>query len=150
MNVTELYIAVLVGLLLSIAIEEFFGISAGGVIVPGYLSLLCDDLLSIVVVFAIAMLTYLIVEFILPKFVLLFGKRKFVACLLVGLVFKVIADFFVPVLPFATLAFRGVGVVTPGLIANTSSKQGLHITMPAVLIATYLTFGIVQVIMLMF
>lgn len=150
MIITEFYLALLVGLLLSIAIEEFIGINCGGVIVAGYLSLLCDDLVSILVVLVIAMLTYLIVEFVLPKFVLLFGKRKFVACLLVGLVFKVAADFLVPVMPFATLAFRGVGVITPGLIANTSAKQGLHITLPAVLVATYLTFGIVQLLMLVF
>ena len=150
MNITEFYIALLVGLLLSIAIEELIGINCGGVIVAGYLSMVCDDILSLLVVLVIAMLTYLVVEFILPKFILLFGKRKFVACLLVGLVFKVLADFLVPVMPFATYGFRGLGVVTPGLIANTSAKQGLHITLPAVLIAAYLTFGIVQLVMLVF
>lgn len=47
MVITEFYIALLVGLLLSLAVEEFFGISSGGVIVAGYLSMVCDDLLSI-------------------------------------------------------------------------------------------------------
>ena len=147
---TEFYLALLVGLLLSLAIEEFFGVNCGGVVVAGYLSMICDDLLSMAVVFAISFLAYMVVEFILPKFMLLFGKRKFVVSLLVGLVFKVIADFLVPTLPFATLAFSGVGVITPGLIAHTSAKQGFHITLPAVLIATYLTFGIVQGLMLLF
>lgn len=149
MNITEFYIALLVGLLLSLAIEEFIGVSSGGVIVAGYLAMVCDDLLSVGIVILIALLTFLIVEFILPKFVLLFGKRKFVACLLVALVFKVLADFFVPTLPFATMAFRGIGVITPGLIAHTSTKQGIHITIPAVLIASYLTFAIVQGLMLL-
>ena len=67
-----------------------------------------------------------------------------------GLIFKAAADLLVPTLPFATLAFRGVGVISPGLIANTSSRQGLHITIPAVLAATYATFGIVRLLMLLF
>ncbi len=144
---SEFYIALIVGLLLSLAVEEFFGISSGGVIVAGYLAMVCDDLLSVGSVLLIALLTYLVVEFVLPRFILLFGKRKFVACILVGLVFKLLADFFVPTLPFATLAFRGIGVITPALIAHTTIKQGVHITIPAVLAVSYLTFGIVQLLM---
>jgi hypothetical protein len=109
--------------------------------------MICDDLLSVGIVLLIALLTYLVVEFVLPRFILLFGKRKFVACILVGLVFKLLADFFVPTLPFATLAFRGIGVITPALIAHTTIKQGVHITIPAVLAVSYLTFGIVQLLM---
>lgn len=144
---SEFYIALIVGLLLSLAVEEFFGISSGGVIVAGYLAMVCDDLLSVGIVLLIALLTYLVVEFVLPRFILLFGKRKFVACIVVGLVFKLLADFFVPTLPFATLAFRGIGVITPALIAHTTIKQGVHITIPAVLVVSYLTFGIVQLLM---
>ncbi|MBQ9532204.1 MAG: poly-gamma-glutamate biosynthesis protein PgsC [Eubacterium sp.] len=149
MNITEFYIALLVGLLLSLAIEELFGISCGGVIVAGYLAMVCDDLLSIGVVILISLLTFFIVEYILPRFMLLFGKRKFVACLLFALIFKVISVFFVPTLPFATMAFRGIGVVTPGLIAHTSTKQGIRITIPAVIVATYITFAIVQGLMML-
>ena len=150
MTITEFYLALLVGLLLSLAVEELIGVSSGGVIVAGYLSMICDDLLSLGVVLLIALLTYLIVEFVLPRFMLLFGKRKFVACLLVGLIFKAAADLLVPTLPFATLAFRGIGIISPGLIANTGARQGLHITIPAVLAATYATFGIVRLLMLLF
>ena len=149
MVITEFDIALLVGLLLSLAVEEFFGISSGGVIVAGYLSMVCDDLLSIGVVLLISLLTYLIVEFVLPRFMLLFGKRKFVACILVALIFKLLSDFLVPTMPFATLAFRGIGVITPGLIAHTTTKQGIHITIPAVIVVTYLTYGIVQGLMLL-
>ena len=147
---TEFYLAVAVGLIISVAMEEYLGISAGGVVAAGYLAMICDDLLSMAVVLLVSLLTYLVVELVLSRFLLLFGKRKFVACLLVGLIFKVAADLLVPTLPFATLAFRGVGVISPGLIANTSARQGLHITIPAVLAATYATFGIVRLLMLVF
>ncbi|MDD6022788.1 MAG: poly-gamma-glutamate biosynthesis protein PgsC [Oscillospiraceae bacterium] len=148
MNITEFYIALAVGVVLSLLVEEFVGVSCGGIIVPGYLAMICDDVLSMLVVFIIALITYFIVELILPRFVILYGKRRFIACLLVGLILKLVADLCVPVLPFATLAFRGVGVVTTGLIANTSIKQGIHITIPAVLVATYVTFGLVQLLLL--
>lgn len=147
MNITQFYLALVVGLVLGLLVEELLGITCGGTIVCGYLSMICDDVLSMIVVFLISMITYLIVEFVLPKFVIIFGKRRFVACLLVALVLKLIADCCVPMLPFATLAFRGAGVITPGLIANTCSKQGMHITIPSVLVGTYLTFLIVQLIM---
>ncbi len=148
--ITEFYLAVAVGLIISVAMEEYLGISAGGVVAAGYLAMICDDLLSMAVVLLVSLLTYLVVELVLSRFLLLFGKRKFVACLLVGLIFKVAADLLVPTLPFATLAFRGVGILSPGLIANTSARQGLHITIPAVLAATYATFGIVRLLMLVF
>ena len=148
--ITEFYLAVAVGLIIGVAMEEYLGVSAGGVVAAGYLAMICDDLLSMAVVLLVSLLTYLVVELVLSRFLLLFGKRKFVACLLVGLIFKVAADLLVPTLPFATLAFRGVGVISPGLIANTSARQGLHITIPAVLAATYATFGIVRLLMLVF
>ena len=148
--VTEFYLAIAVGLIISIAMEEYLGVSSGGIVVAGYLAMICDDLLSMAIVLLIALLTYLVVEMVLSRFLLLFGKRKFVACLLVGLIFKAAADLLVPTLPFATLAFRGVGIISPGLIANTSARQGLHITIPAVLAATYATFGIVRLVMLLF
>lgn len=149
-TMTEFYLALAVGLLISIAMEEWLGISSGGIVVAGYLAMVCDDLLAMGVVLLVALLTYLVVEQGLSRFLLLYGKRKFVACLLVSLIFKVAADVFVPVLPLASLSFRGIGIVSPGLIANTSAKQGLHVTIPAVLAATYATFGIVRLLMLLF
>ena len=147
MSITQFYLAIAVGLVFSLLVEETIGIICGGAIVSGYLSMVCDDLITMLVVFAITLLVYLIVEFILPKFVILFGKRKFVACILVSLCLKLLADFAVPFLPISTVTFRGAGVIVPGLIANTSAKQGLHITIPAALVGTYVTFALVQLIM---
>lgn len=148
MNITELYLALFVGLVVSLLIEELLGVTCGGIIVAGYLSMICDDVLAMLVVFFIAIVTYFVVEFILPKIMILFGKRRFVACLIVSALLKLVVDLAVPVMPFSSLAFYSVGIITPGIIANTSCKQGLHITIPATLIATYLTFAVVQLIQL--
>ena len=59
---TEFYLAVAVGLILSMALEEFFGISSGGVVAAGYLAMICDDFMSMAVVLLVSLLTYLVVD----------------------------------------------------------------------------------------
>lgn len=146
MDATYFYIALVIGLTISLLIEEHFGISAGGMIVPGYLAMVCDDIPQMLLIFAVSFAVYLIVNHVLPRFVILFGKRKFCATLIVGVIIKLILDLLFPALPFASVAFSGIGVITPSLIANSYSKQGIRYTVPAVLVASYLTFGILTLI----
>lgn len=143
MDATYFYIALVVGLAISLLIAEYFGINPGGMIVPGYLALVCDDLAQMCIIFTVAVAVYLVINHVLPHFVILFGRRKFVATLIVGIIIKLILEQLFPLLPFATFEFRGIGVITPGLIANCCAKQGFRYTIPATLAATYLTFGIV-------
>lgn len=146
MEVSYFYLALAVGLTISLLTEEFFGISAGGMIVPGYLAMVCDDLTQIALIFTVSLMVYLILEEVLPKYIILFGKRKFVAMLLTGMIIKLFLELCFPLLPFSTLEFRGIGIIVPGLIANCYAKQGFQYTVPAVLGASYLTFAIVSVI----
>lgn len=150
MSVTELYIAIAVGLVIGLLVEEKIGVICGGVIVPGYLSLICDDLVYLLIVLLVAVIDYLVVEYVLSHFVILYGKRRFIACLLAGFVIKLALDQLIPIMPITIAEFRGIGIVVPGLIANTSAKQGFHITLPAVVIATYVTFGVVQLLLMIF
>lgn len=43
MVVSEFYIALTVGLVVSLLIQEVLGVACGGIIVPGYLAMMCDD-----------------------------------------------------------------------------------------------------------
>lgn len=143
MEVSYFYIALIIGLCISLLIEEFTGISAGGMIVPGYLALVCDDIPQVLLIFAISIVVYLIVNFVLPHFIILFGRRKFVATLIVGVAIKLALELLFPVLvPFSGVTFRGIGIIVPSLIAGTYAKQGFRYTVPAVLAAAYLTFGL--------
>ncbi|MCH5198145.1 MAG: poly-gamma-glutamate biosynthesis protein PgsC [Oscillospiraceae bacterium] len=146
MEVTYLYVALIVGMAISLLMAEFFGVNPGGMIVPGYLALICDNIPQMLIIFGVSIAVYLIVNYVLPKFVILFGRRKFVATLIVGIIIKLILELLFPFLPFATLEFRGIGVITPSLIASCYSKQGFKYTIPSVLIATYLTFAIVTLL----
>lgn len=151
MDVTYFYTALVIGLFISILVEEFFGISAGGMVIPGYLAMVCDDIPHMLLIFAIAFIVYFIVNYILPKFIILYGKRKFVATLFIGLIIKLILELMFPaILPSTVVLFRGIGVITPSLIASTFSRQGIRYTIPAVLGAAYLTFAILTLLFWIF
>lgn len=149
MDITQFYLAIIIGTVLALLLEEFFGISCGGIIVPGYLSLVCDDLPTILLVFSISFITYYLVNYQISKVMILFGKRKFTITILIALILKLLIELAfssIPVVPFASVAFRGVGAITPALLANTYSRQGIRYTIPACIGVTALTFGIVQLI----
>ena len=150
MEATYFYIALIVGLAISLLIAEYFGVNPGGMIVPGYLAMVCDDLGQMCVIFVVVVAVYLVINHVLPHFVILFGRRKFVATLIVCVIINLFLEQLFPLLPFAAFEFRGMGVITPGLIANCCGKQGFRYTIPAVLVATYLTFAIVTVLFWVF
>ena len=141
MTVTNFYLAIIIGTLISLLVDELFGL-----IVPGYLAMVIDDIPCILLVFAISFIVYVIVNYVLPKFMILFGKRKFAVTLLLGIFLKLVVELLFPVFPFATVAFRGVGAITPSLLANTYSRQSILYTIPATLAATLVTYGVVTLL----
>jgi len=52
MTVTNFYLAIIIGTLISLLVDELFGIQCGGLIVPGYLAMVIDDIPCILLVFA--------------------------------------------------------------------------------------------------
>ena len=146
MTLTHFYLAIVIGTVLSLIVDEVFGIQCGGYIVPGYLAMVCDDIACVLIVFALSLITYLIINYVLPKFMILFGKRKFAVSLIVSIILKLAAEMLFPMIPFASVTFRGVGAITPSLLANSYSRPGIIYTIPATLIVTYITFGLVNLL----
>ncbi|MCT1903663.1 poly-gamma-glutamate biosynthesis protein PgsC [Oceanobacillus sojae] len=142
---SDLYIALVLGVIISLLFSEKTGIVPAGLVVPGYLALVFDQPIFIAVIFGISLLTYVIVTYGLSRIVLLYGRRKFAAMLSVGIVLKLLLDYAYPMLPFEILEFRGIGVIVPGLIANTIQKQGAIITIGSSLLLGALTFVILSV-----
>jgi len=60
----------------------------------------------------------------------------------VGISLKLIFDYFYPVMPFEIYEFRGIGIIVPGLIANTIQKQGVIITLSTCMLLTCITYVI--------
>lgn len=137
---TELYISLVVGVVLSLIYAERTGVLPAGLIVPGYLALVLDQVLFLGVIFLISFATFLIVTHGIGRVTILYGRRKFGAMLATGVLLKLVFDYFYPALPFEVYEFRGIGVIVPGLIANTIQKQGVVPTVVSTLILSGLTF----------
>jgi gamma-polyglutamate biosynthesis protein CapC len=134
---SDLYVALILGVLLSLIFAEKTGVVPAGLIVPGYLALIFDQPIFLAMVLFISLITFIIVNYGVSKFTILYGRRKFAAMLTTGIVLKLIFDYFYPVMPFEIYEFRGIGVIVPGLIANTIQKQGMVITLGSTLLLKY-------------
>jgi len=111
------------GLILGLVFYEITGLVAGGLIVPGYLALYFDQPVRIIATFVIALLTYGIVK-LLSKFVILYGRRKFLAMVITGFFLGWVASKYTTVFIPLSFDIRVIGFVIPGLIANEASNQG--------------------------
>ena len=139
---SDLYVSLILGVLLSLLFAEKTGIVPAGLIVPGYLALVFDQFMFMSVVLVVSILTFVIVKFGLSKIMILYGRRKFAAMLTTGIMLKLLLDLAYPVIPFEMLEFRGLGVIVPGLIANTIERQGVTLTLGSTLLLSGVTFAI--------
>ena len=71
------------GLIVSLLFTEAFGLSVGGMIVPGYLALSFDRPTTVVATIAAAIATFAVVRLI-SKNAIVFGRRRVVLTMLVG------------------------------------------------------------------
>ncbi|MFV5931341.1 poly-gamma-glutamate biosynthesis protein PgsC [Staphylococcus warneri] len=139
---SELYFSLFVGVVLSLIFAEKFGINPAGLVVPGYLALIFDQPIMLLSVLIISCLTFFIVNNGISKWVILYGRRKFAAMILTGMVLKFIFDLIYPLTPFEMVEVSGIGVVIPGIIANTIEKQGVVITLSSTMLLTCITYVI--------
>ena len=148
MNPSDFYIILAIGIVISLLIEEFVGVSTGGMIVPGILASNLENLDILIYIFLLSFMTYFVVDRVLSKHLILYGKRKFTFMVLIAMLFKLIGDQFYPLLPFAAVSFRGVGVVCPALLANTYTRQGIKFTVPAAIISMFIVSALMYFIYL--
>ncbi|MBR3120563.1 poly-gamma-glutamate biosynthesis protein PgsC [Oceanobacillus profundus] len=143
----DIYLAITAGVILSLFYTEFTGVIPAGLVVPGYIAMMFTTPASIVVTFLVSFLTYLIVMKVISKFTILYGRRKFTAMITTGIIMKAIFDFAFAEysIPEAVGGLVAIGIIVPGLIANTIQKQGVLPTVASTLLLSGLTFGTVFV-----
>ena len=139
---SELYFSLFVGIVLSLIFAEKFGINPAGLVVPGYLALIFDQPIMLLSVLVFGCLTFFIVTYGISRWVILYGRRKFAAMILTGMVLKFLFDLIYPLTPFEMVEVSGIGVVIPGIIANTIQKQGVVITLSSTMLLTCITYVI--------
>ncbi len=136
--------SLIAGVLVSLLLTEITGLSAGGVIVPGYVALLLDRPVSLAG-FLIAALASRALVRLLGDHLMLFGNRRFAVTLLAGMTLSVGAQWASPWLASAHLEWAGLGFIVPGLLGHQFDRQGIWPTLLILAIAA----PIVRVIVLL-
>ena len=130
-----------IGMVLSLLATETLGVTAGGIIVPGYIAMNMnlENSSMIVATFGISIITFLIIK-ILSNFLLIYGKRRLVRALLLGFLLGYLTRLDNNLLSDLTnMDFMVIGNIIPGLIANWMDRQGVLRTICTVLITASVT-----------
>ena len=135
----------LIGILIAVLYAEIFDIYPGGIIVPGYIALYLDQPLRVLATILIALLSLLAYR-ILSRFLILFGRRRFVTIVLLGVIWSELWFLLLPHLFSSSLELRAIGWIIPGLLANNLEKQRFFLTLASMLTVSILTFFLVRVI----
>ena len=124
------YIAIGLGMVISLFLTETIGVMAGGIIVPGYFALYLQNPIQTTTTFFIGCLTYFIIS-LLSKFMLIYGRRRLILCLLLGFL---LGYCFRLVVVSNNLELNYIGFIIPGLIASWMDRQGVFRTVSVIMI----------------
>ena len=131
------------GVIISILVYERWRLTGGAAVVAGYLGMFVDRPLYIVTTVAVAVGTYFLVQQVIARKVFLYGRRRLVVMVLIGMLLQLITGavaFFTNQDAPWLIGLYGVGFVLPGLIAQDMERQGIRLTMLTVLGTALLTF----------
>ena len=129
-------ISIGLGIILSLVLSESLGVTAGGIIVPGYIALFLHQPLQVLVTFFVAILVWAIIQG-MGKVMFLYGKRRIVLALILGFFFGYISRNLIFV-PEEIGSVAVIGNIIPGLIANWMDRQGVTRTISVVILTAVL------------
>ena len=128
-----------IGMVLSLFLTETLGVTAGGIIVPGYIAMNLESPERLIITFGISILTFLIIK-LLSKFIMVYGKRRLVLALLIGFLLGYLSRSENMITAgLGTTDIIVIGNIIPGLIANWMDRQGVLRTISTVLITAGIT-----------
>ena len=124
------------GIALSLILSETLGVTAGGVIDPGYIAMHLHNPDQIIMTFIASIIVIILIR-MLGKFVFIYGKRRLVLTLLLGFIIGYISrNYFYS--PIDSFSYEVIGNIIPGLIASWMDRQGIVRTISAVIITSVL------------
>jgi poly-gamma-glutamate biosynthesis protein PgsC/CapC len=132
------------GIALGFLFFEITGLTAGGIIVPGYIALYVNQPLRIVITLVTSLLTFGLVN-LASQFLILFGRRRFLVMILVGFLLRTTFDSLQIYLPETGMDLQAIGYIIPGLIANEFYRQGVWKTVMALTIVSILVYFLLLV-----
>ena len=153
-------IAIGIGLIVSLLFTEAFGLSVGGMIVPGYLAMSVSQPISIFATIFAAMATYGLILLVDRK-AILFGRRRVVVTMVLGFavasVIRLMFDTWTAMpldsagmemsdMQMAMMGSTVIGFVIPGLVALWMSRTGIVRTVSPLVTATALVYLVLMVV----
>jgi gamma-polyglutamate biosynthesis protein CapC len=139
------YETLLIGLVLALLYAEATGLSPGGLVVPGYMALFLDQPLRILGTVAVAGLTVLAFR-LLSRYLILFGRRRFVFMILFGAVLAQSWALFLPRYFPGSIELRVIGWVIPGLLASSLERQKPAATIASLATVSVAAYFLVRII----
>lgn len=137
--ITEPGIYIGIGMVLSLFLTETLGVTAGGIIVPGYIAMNLESPERLVITFGISIITFLLIK-LLSQYIMVYGKRRLVLALLIGFLLGYLSrSENIITAGLGTTDFMVIGNIIPGLIANWMDRQGVLRTISTVLITAGIT-----------
>jgi len=130
MNLNE---SIAIGLLFGFFFYEWFGLSAGGFVVPGYIALQLNNPLILAGTLTISLLTFLLVRFA-SRYAIIYGRRRFILMVLTGFACQWAFKLLLIQRGAITDSSDILGYIIPGLIANEMERQSILPTLIALLV----------------
>ena len=141
---TMIEISIGLGIILSLILSEALGVTAGGIIVPGYISLFLHEPIQVLSTFSVAILVWFIIKN-LSRVMFLYGKRRIVLALILGFFFGYLSR--VMYIDSETVnSVAVIGNIIPGLIANWMDRQGVVRTLSVVLLTAVIVKLLVMIL----
>jgi len=139
------YETIFIGLLLAVLYVEIFDIYPGGIIVPAYMALYLHQPGRIAATVAVAYLSLFSYK-LLSRYVILFGRRRFVMVILLGALWAQIWFLVWPEILPQPIGMRTIGLVIPGLLANNMEKQKHILTLASLITVAVATYFLARVV----
>lgn len=133
----------LVGLVVAVLYIEVLDIYPGGIIVPAYVALYLDQPLKILVTLMVAVISVFTYR-LLSRYLILFGKRRFVMFILLGALGAQLLYLILPYLFPEPVGLQVIGWLIPGLLANNIERQKFIPTVASLLVVSTITYFIVH------
>jgi gamma-polyglutamate biosynthesis protein CapC len=126
--------ALVIGVAVSLLLTELVGLTAGGIVVPGYVALLLDRPGALLGFLIVAFASYGVI-LLLSTRLMLYGTRRFAVAVLVGMTLSLGAQWVRPLFDLPFVEWVGLGYVVPGLVAHQFDRQGVWPTLIMLAIA---------------
>ena len=137
-------ISIGLGIILSLVLSEALGVTAGGIIVPGYIALFLHQPIQVVSTFTVAVIVLIIIK-LLSRVMFLYGKIRIVLALILGFFFGYLSRIiYIDTENINSVAV--IGNIIPGLIANWMDRQGVIRTLSVVLLTAVIVKLMVMII----